>query len=243
MRMRKRRGRVKRIVFWTAGGAFVTIVLGAALAWLAFQHIPSWYVPIAVPQAELSRIRNGLPNTYQDVNDRIIAGKPFEYALNDVLVTEWLVARAELYPDAREWLPNWVRDPVVRFQDGRGILGARIRGDGWETILGVYLVADITRDTVTVRLDGLTAGSLPVPVTWLADPLRQWLNDKRLDLETMPDPVAAVIQRLRDAGPTMLVDEGVTVRNLFQTRNGHRVFKLQSASTNDGNLIVGIQPL
>ena len=237
---RKRRYRVwiVRIALGLLALAAVTLIGG----WLAVESIPSWYVPLEVSQAELTRVRNSLPNTYQAINERVVAGAPFDFSITDRTVTEWVVARGELYPEARAWLPDWLRDPVVSFRDDRCIVGARINYRGWQTILGIHLVMDVADDELTVRVDKLTAGIVPIPLSQLAGPLDELLNSARLDEELMPDPIADVLHRLRAGGPNELVERGVTFRNRIRMRNGNRVVKLRSAATADGTLTVGIEP-
>ncbi len=223
-------------------GLLVVLGLIALGGWLAFQRIPSWYEPLDVPRAELPRVRNSLPNAYQALNDGIATGRPFTFVLDQRTVTEWVVARAELYPEAGDWLPDWLQDPVVRFRQGRCIVAARIDYEGWQTILGIHLAADVAPDGVVLRVVDVTAGALPVPLGSLVDPLDALLHHRRLDVGLMPDPVAKVVRRLQEAGAEQLIAEGFSWRNIFQTRKGRRPFKIRSLSAADGKLLIQIDP-
>ena len=242
MRGRRRHRKIWKRLAAGAAGLVILLVLAATVAWMAFQHIPSWYVPLEVSRADLSRVRNSLPNTYQELSDQIIKGEPFDFTLSEQAVTEWIVARGELYPDARDWLPTWIRDPVVSFEDDHCIVGGRIIYDDWQTIVGIHLVADISEETVTIRADRFTTGALPVPLSQLSELLERLLHDQRLDVEAMPDPAAAIVGRLRSTGPTDLMAHGVSWPNLFQTRNGKRLIKIRSATASNGQLRVRIEP-
>lgn len=239
---RSRKRRVLRIVAWSAGVIFGLVVIAAIAGWFAFQRVPSWYEARHYARRDLPHIRNSLPNTYQDLNERIVAGEVFEYAFDANTITDWIVARAELYPDAAEWIPDWIRDPVVAFEDNRAIIGARIDYDGWQAIIGIHLVADITREHVTVRVDKLTAGALPIPMDMLAEPLQQLLDSSRIDPESLPDPIRGVVARLQSAGPQTLVDQGVQWRNIFETDTAGRWIKFKEARAADGKLYVTIEP-
>lgn len=242
MRTRKRSKRLKVLAVVLVGLAAM-VVVAAGVAWLAFQNVPAWYKTVEVSEAELSRVRNSLPNTYQALNDRVVAGGPFTFTLTGREVTEWIVARGELYPDARDWLPDWVRDPVVAFHEGKGIIAARIDYDGWQTILALHVVADITDESVTIRVVEITAGALPVPMSQVAKPLGDLLRSKGLDVDLMPDPVADVVRKLRDEDAETLLSRGVSWPNLFEFRNGNRSFKLTGATAEEDTLQVQIKPL
>ncbi|NOX57871.1 MAG: hypothetical protein GXP29_03320, partial [Planctomycetes bacterium] len=162
---RKRKWR--RRLLWTALGLFVAVVTASVALWFSFQRIPAWYKPVYVASADLSRVRNSLPNTYDALNAKIQHGKEFEFSLIDRTVTEWIVARAELYPDAETWLPDWLRDPVVVFEDNRAIIGARVDYQGWQAVIGIHIVLDITNESITARITKLTAGALPIPLSQL----------------------------------------------------------------------------
>jgi hypothetical protein len=238
----KRRRRWRRRIVWAAVAGLGIVLLGGVVALLLFQHIPAWYRPVHVSGEDLSRVRNSLPNTYQRLQAEAVKGSPFTFELSDRSVTEWVVARAELYPDAEEWLPPMLHDPVVVFQDDECILSARVEYEGWQTIAAVHLVGSVTNERVTVRVRRVTAGSLPIPLSALAKPLAELLNDPRLDVELMPDPLAEVVRSLRAAGPAALADEGVSFRNLFELKNAHRVVKVRGLSARDGILYIDLEP-
>lgn len=238
---RKRRYRV-----WIIRAALALVAIGGIVViggWLAVESIPDWYVPVEVSQAELTRVRNSLPNTYQAINERVMAGAAFDFPITERTVTEWVVARGELYPEARSWLPGWLRDPVVCFRDNRCIIGARVNYQGWQTILGIHLVMDVHDEDLTVRVDKLTAGAVPIPMSQLSEPLADLLDAHRLDEELMPDPIAKVLHRLRERGPEELVEHGVTFPNRIRLRNGNRVVRLRTVAAADGTLTVGLEPM
>jgi hypothetical protein len=229
----------KWLIRGTLGVLALLLIVGVG-GWLAIARVPSWYVPVEVSHADLTRVRNSLPNTYQAVNERIIAGEAFEFSIPERLVSEWIVARGELYPEAHGWLPDWLRDPVVSFQDGHCVVGARIDYRGWQTILGIHLEVECSADEVRVRVARLTAGSVPIPLTRLTGPLQELLASPRLDPDLMPDPGAEIVRRLRSQGADRLIREGVSWRNLFRTRNGRRVFKLTGVDPRDGQLTLRV---
>jgi len=240
-----RRRRYRRLTDWIVRGLLIALVLtlvGGAAAWLAFERIPGWYVPVEVSQADLARVRNGLPNTYQSLSEQAIGRAPFDFSISERTVTEWVVARGELYPEAQGWLPDWVRDPVVCFRDGKCIVGARIDYQGWRTILGIHLTSSVAEDTLTVRLDKVTAGAVPIPISRLAGLLDDLLDARRLDVSVMPDPVAQVVRALRERGPAALIEEGATFPNNFELRNGRRRLRITSMDGRDGRLVVRLTP-
>jgi hypothetical protein len=239
------RQKTRRRLKWAAGiaaGGLVLLLLAAMVLWMATQRVPAWYRPIDVSAAELSRVRNSLPNTYQDLTDEIMKGETFDFVLSDKLVTEWIVARGELYPEARGWLPDWFRDPIVHFGNGRCIIGARLYSGVWQAIVGIHLKADVTNEAITIRIDKVTAGSVPLPLSQFEEPLEKLLNDKRLDPDLMPDPLSGIVRRLQEEGPHALLVKGITWPNIFETVNGKRLVKIRGLSAENGELHIRIEP-
>jgi hypothetical protein len=237
--------RYRRRIVWlvrAAGAAALLFGLGVVVLWLAVERVPAWYAPLEVSQAELVRVRNSVPNTYQALTDQVMLGDAFDFSISEQTVTEWVVARGELYPEARTWLPDWVRDPVICFRDGRCIVAARIDYQGWQTILGIHLALEVADDAVAARVEKLTAGAVAIPLSRLAGPLAELLDERRLDVTLMPDPVAEVILRLRAEGAEKLIAEGASWPNLFTLRNGRRLVKLRGVQMADGNLIARVEP-
>ncbi|HRX83446.1 MAG TPA: hypothetical protein P5572_00340 [Phycisphaerae bacterium] len=240
---KKRRHRRRTVwIVRTALGVGGVLIVGLLGLWLALERVPGWYAPLEVAQAELPRVRNSLPNTYQSLNDAALADEPFDFSISDRTVTEWVVARGELYPEARTWLPDWLRDPVVHFEDGRCVVGARIDYRGWQTILGIHLEFAVADDFVTARVDKLTAGAVAIPLSRLAGPLADLLDERRVDVSLMPDPVADVVRRLRAEGVEHLIEEGVRWPNRFELRNARRVVKVRSITCADGMLTARVEP-
>ena len=239
------RKKPRRWLRWAVGittAVFFVALFGALTIWMATQRVPGWYRPVDVAGEELSRVRNSLPNTYQDFTDLVVRGEVFDFAISDKTVTEWIVARGELYPEAREWLPDWFRDPVVHFDEDKCIVGARLQTGMWQAIVGIHLKAEVTREAITLRIEKVTAGSVPIPLSQFEKPLRRLLSDKRLDADLMPDPLSAIVRKLQDGGAHKLLSEGVSWPNLFQTANSRRVVKIVSLSAANGELRAGIEP-
>ncbi len=238
----RRNRRWGRRILWSLLALFGTLAIVAVVGWFGFQKIPSWYKPVRVASSDLSRIRNSLPNAYDSFNAQIQKGETFDFKLIDRTVSEWLVARAELYPDAENWLPKWLRDPVVIFDDNKAIIGARVDYQGWRAIVGIHLTLDITNESITARIVKVTAGALPVPLSQLVKPIDDFLKDEDLDVETMPDPAAIVFKQLLDVGAAKALHDGLYWRNVFKAPNSRHVLKVRGASTANGELKIRIEP-
>lgn len=238
--MSKRRKTWKKIK-WILVALVALPVILAIIGWFSFQRIPSWYRPMHVARRELDAIRNSLPNTYQALADRAVRGEPFDFAIDARTVTSWIVARDAFYPESRDWLPQWVRDPVVAFDDNHAIIGARLSRDGWEAIVGVHLVADVEHDVVTLRIAKITAGILPIPQDWIADAIRESLANRQLDMDRIPKPLADVAQQLQ-RDPMCLMNGGLRVENLIDIKNGNRRVSAEYMWTADNKLWLRVQP-
>ena len=222
--------------------AFVALIALVLTGWLALTRIPSWYKPAIVLQSDLDRVRNSLPNAYQELADRVVEGKEFELTFEDRTVNEWIAARAEMYPESAEWLPDFVRQPAVSFDDDRCIIAARIDYDGWKFILGVQFSATADRNRITIHIDGLTVGAMPVPLAIVRGPLERLLASAQIDTQDMAEPAASILQDLQGKKAADIVEDGIGFRNSIKPPNTNRYVRITGLSAEDGKLLVRMQP-
>ena len=131
--MRRRRTKHRRIKRWVLVSLALTVGLLAVVCiflWLLLAHVPWWYRPPHVPEADYSRIRNELLESVSDFGDRLVEGRPFELTLSDQQISEWVTVRSEVWPEADEWIPDFVQGPMVVFEPSRLILAGRVDKSG-----------------------------------------------------------------------------------------------------------------
>lgn len=231
-----------RLLKWTAAALLILPVLLAVIGWLCFQRIPGWYQPVYVGPADLDDVRNSLPNTWQALTENAVRGETFDFCIDAKMITAWLVARDALYPDSRDWLPEWIRDPVIVFESDRGIIGARVKREGIEAIVAVHIIGEVDGDRINLRLEQVTAGALPIPSDWIIDLLHDRLARVRVDREKVPAELANAIETLkRDPGSAF--ESGLQIGNLFEIKNGNRTIKIHRMWTKDNCLWLRIEPL
>jgi len=238
--MKHRRQKLK-IIAWIIASAGVLLVALAVTGWLSFQRIPSWYKPMLVAGRDLDGIRNSLPNTYQALADQAIRGEPFDFSIASSTVTAWLVARDSLYPESRDWMPGWIRDPVVSFGDDRAIVGARVARGRWQAIVGLHLVAEVNDDWVTVRVEKVTAGALPVPSRWITETVRESLSAHRIRTDRVPASLVEAIRQLQ-TDPQSVFSRGLRIGNWFDIKNGNRHVRIQRIWTDGDQLWLRLEP-
>lgn len=239
MMSRRRRRRLRRVVLFLLAALLLTL----AGSWLALRHIPNWYQPVQVANDQLQRVRDSLTDTFREVSDRIVAGEVFEIALTDQMVSEWVVARGQIWPDADEWLPAWLENPVVAFTSDRLVLGALLNRDGWQAIVGAHFSIRVQGDDVVLRLEEVTAGVLPVPLASLASPLQKLIHSNRLDPEAMPDELARALVKLRDGPALSFLSQGQWMHGPLIWKNGDRPYYIRDIQIGDGWLKAKIEPL
>jgi hypothetical protein len=239
MRRRKRRRWLGRILFGLLALAVVVLVGG----WLALRHIPSWYEPVQVPDDQLQRVRDSLTDKFREISDQMVRRSTFEVYVTDHAVTEWVVARAQIWPDSEQWLPEWLSDPVVAFVPGRIVLAAHLEHDGWEAILGAHFSVEVAGDDLILCLDSVTTGALPVPLSSLAGPLERLVHSGRLDPEVMPDELARAVRKLRSGDALSFLAHGQRASGPFIWKNGDRPYRLRGLEIGDGWLKALIEPL
>ena len=239
MRRTKRRRWLRRIVL----GVLVVGLAAGAGGWLALRHVPDWYQPIQVPQDQLQQVRDSLTDKFTEISDEMVKGRPFEVTLDEQTVTRWIVARGEIWPDAERWIPPWLRDPVLVFDPDRITLAAHLDHDGWESILGIHFSASVEDKAVVLRLEGVTAGAVPIPLSALSDPLAQLVDSDGLDVEMMPDELSSAIRKLREVEVLDYLTEGIRYDRPLIWKNGDRPYRITDIRVEQGRMVLRIQPL
>jgi hypothetical protein len=237
-RSRVRRWLRRALLAFLAAVPFVFVA-----GWLAVHYVPSWYQPVTVADDDLQRVRKGLTDAFGSVSDQMVAGAPFTVTLSDRDVSEWLVARAEIWPEAGSWIPEWLRGPVVAFVPGRIILAAYFQRDGWEAIVGLHLSAETVNQRVTLKLESITVGALPVPIGTLASSLNSLIRGNRFDVNAMPDELAALVRKLRETNHLEKLTEGLTLDQTLIWQNGDRPYRIEDVQITHGEMAVEIKPL
>ncbi len=219
-------------------------ILGGAGVWLAVIHIPSWYHPLEVPADQLQRVRDGLAERFGFISDQMVRKQPFEVILNDQMITEWVVARGDIWPDADGWLPSWVVEPVVALVPGYIVLAAHLRYDGWESIVGIHFAVAIEGDDIILSLERVTAGALPLPLSSLAEPLDRLINNEdRLDVEILPPEMGRAITKLRQGSALDFLKKGQRLRGPLIWKNGDRPYRFVDIQIGEGWIKAIIEPL
>ncbi|MHC4065210.1 MAG: hypothetical protein ACYSUI_12045 [Planctomycetota bacterium] len=237
--------RSRRRRWWRriAVGLAVAACLALLGTWLALRHVPSWYHPVQVPDRELQRVRDSLTAVFREVSDSLVAGEPFEVTLDDRTVSEWIAARGQIWPDSQEWVPAYLREPVVVFVPGKAVLAAHLEQSGWESIVGLRFSATADNGAVVVRLEDVTCGALPLPLAALREPLDKLIHAERLDIAAMPDELGSIMGKLRGGEGTALFGDGIRFRGPFVWKNGDRPYHIGRIQIGDGWLRVRIDPL
>ena len=239
MKRLKRRRWLRRIAL----GVVAVVLITAGCGWLALRHVPAWYQPVRVPQDHLQRVRDSLTDKFSEISDLMVGRVAFEVSVTDHMVTEWVVARREIWPDSEAWLPSWLKDPVVAFVPGRVILAAHLDRDGWESILGAHFSIEVVGDELVLRLESVTVGALPVPLSALAEPLDRLIRSDRLDVEAMPDELARAIGGLRRGNALQFLTQGQRARGPFTWKNGDRPYYVRDVQIHEGWIKAVVEPL
>jgi hypothetical protein len=138
-------------------------------------------------------------------------------------VQRWLVARAEIWPEAAIDLGP-LRDPLVTFEGGQIRVGATLELRGVRAVLSATCRVEVREGIVLIRHASVRLGALPVPRAW----------------------VARLVAGLPPAGQTAIAahDPGViALANDWTWPNGRRRYRLREFQVSDGSVKVTLEPL
>lgn len=242
-RHRRNLNRRKRILRILIGVVLVGGVFAGGL-WLAAHHVPGWYQPVYVPEARLDEVRADATRNYNRFGDGVVRRKPFDLTFDEHQVSAWIAARERIWPQSVDWIPAWLNDPIIRFQEGHIVVAARVEFEGYEFIAGAHLTIEVGNDDIlVVRLVRVTIGSLPVPLGMLGGSLASLLRMEGCDPDFMPAPVADTAEYFRESEPTTVLSEGLRRANRFIWENGRRPYRIAGIKINNGKLTLTIEPL
>jgi hypothetical protein len=216
-------------------------LLGGISVWMLFQHIPDWYEPPEVPQAEYQRVRDELLSAEDRFTADLVAGRPFEYVLEDRQLNEWISTRHAIWAPAAKWIPEQIENPVIRFLPDQVAVAGLLHFGDLKVIGSIHLSLDVVEDQLSVKLLHLQGGSLPVPGSWVVNLLLEFWDElgaknlKDIDLggKTTSEEIAAQIARL---------PIGALFPATARWPNGKQDFRLRGIRTEQGRLVLTVQP-
>ena len=244
MRMTRTTGKRLKRRLLIGLAAFVGLaVVACVILWFCVAHVPGWYRPPQVPEAEYSQVRKSMLDTVSDFGDRLVAGKPFDVTLTDLEVSKWIAVRSEVWTESETWIPDFLQEPMVAFEPGRVILAARLNHQGWQAIVSAHLTFTVKTDEIIVRMTQVAAGSAPVPVAWIAGRLEPVLSAAGQDVDAMPDVLADVVRCFRKQRGAEYLRTGVPVANRFRWQVSKRSFRIADLTLEPGRVRLRIEPL
>lgn len=234
MRTRKRR--------WWRWILLAVVLMAAAFVitvWLMFQHVPSWYRPIAIaPGKEAQRVRNDLEYTQGVLTESFLRSETFEHVFTQDRVNRWLAAREEIWPESRKWLSKGASDPFVALEEQGIRLAATYQQGGVKTVVSAHLEIAHETDGIRVRLLDVATGELSVPDSWIRDKLAAldangWPAGKTVRYQYGNQPLPPLSGLL----------EGILLPNEWIWWNGEQPFRIIGLRLDAGALTVEFEPL
>ena len=239
--MKKKRKRWK----WAIPLAATAVIVALGAAWMAFQHVPSWYRPVYVPADDYQRVRDSLQFACQEFSDGVINQESFRYTLTDRQINEWIYCRGEIWPDAEGVLPAFLAEPMIVFRPGEIILAGRYEGGEVQTVVNAGFTPTIEGDDLLIRLNSAGGGSLPVPRALISGPLAELLTSEQLWSRLQIEPGLDNDHLTQDRIAELIEStaKGWRVRNRFVWPNGKRPFRINGVSVEEHRLILDVVPL
>lgn len=184
----------RRIVVY--GGLALLVLAAVPLAlWASLTHTPDFYRPlVALPREGLEREAKAfVQQSLQLRND--IANEPnWEAVFNQNEVNAWLAE--DLVRHFADQLPPEVHDPRIVFESDRVTLAFGLDQGPVRSVIWVVARPSVPEDNVvSLTLEKIRAGALPVPPERIIETLTQQARKNGLDLVWSKDgelPVATI---------------------------------------------------
>lgn len=181
---------------WWLTGGLLLLLLVAAVGWLMFQRIPSWYRPVDLPPEQLQQVRDDLVRTGDGFSVLVVQSQePFEYRITQDQINRWLAAREDIWPGSREWLPPELSNPFVSITPEGVRVAVTWRNGQVRTVFSGLVGLHADEQGIHLRLKSVQCGALPVPQDIIQEQLRSvklWRPGTRARGQagpgTLPDP-------------------------------------------------------
>jgi hypothetical protein len=201
--------------------------------WLAMQHIPDWYNPPVIPPQEYQRVRDDFEAVFNEISENLMSSEPFTLTISDEQLNDWLAVRGQILPEAAKWLPEYLDQPMIRFEhDMLTVAGTVNRGD-LRSVVSLGWKLEVAPDTILVRLARTRTGSLPLPGNLVRKGLARAAGETG----------SARGRALNPAGDLRRMDTGLEIENRFRWKNGDRLFRITGIESREGVVRLGIEPL
>ena len=179
------------LAFATLVGLSTAMTLGFALRALR-QVQPFYAAALEVESREDAgrKLESSVAALYSDA----VQQSDWQAAFAETAVNGWL---ASAWPEKyAELLPATILEPRVAFSEGECKLGFRYQSEGLNTVLSVRIAAFVSeRDELAVRILSAHAGTLPIPLTKIIQPMSELARKQQLPLrwsQIEGDPVALI---------------------------------------------------
>jgi hypothetical protein len=233
------------VIAWLLFVVLGTTPIAIVALWLTFQHKPGWYCPAVLGEPGMQQARSAAVQVADYVSDQMVLGQPFEAVFHDCEVNKWLAALPYSWPEASDVLPPEITDLAVRFESGKVRAGAHYERNGWQAILSVGLTVSVSADgnDISIALDGVYGGSLPVPRVVLRRMMDQLLESFSTDRDLASDGMQPLASAIRNVQSAEDLFSGLRIRNRFVWFNGDRPFRIKAVDIGEGELRLRIEPL
>ncbi len=226
---------------WAMVVAGLAVLVSGTTLWLMFQHIPSWYRPIAVvPFSDADqRVKNDWMGAKDRLERRLQNEKlAFEFPVKQDQLNAWLGARECSWQRSRDWLPPALSDPFVLIEADGLRLAATYRSGGVKTVVSARLRTAVQTGGIRISLDEVAGGSLGVPESWVRERLAL------LDGRTWPVGSKSPYQIGGPALPPLAgLFDGVLLPDTWVWANGQWPFRIVGVRFEPGLLTLHLQPL
>lgn len=224
-----------------SAGAVALIAITVCVAWLMFQHIPSWYQPIVISApGDLDRVRQDLSGTYDRLDAAILyANGPVEFRLREDQINAWLAARENIEPGTKNWLPAMLSDPFVHVEPDGLRVAATVRREELKTVLSAHLSFQAGPDALSLRIGEVRTGRLPVPQKWL----RGALSDLTKRLQSVKNEQNGRHSIKTKSSKGSDLHAGINLKNTVVSDFINRPFRIVGLRFEPPEIVATLEPL
>lgn len=171
--------RMSRKQVVVSGGVLLFLAAGVAGTLLALYHTPTFYAAAltepADPQVRKQQAKKFVQTTMQLV-DGIRNANRWSEEFNQEQVNSWLAE--ELPGKYRDWLPDGVREPRVRFDEGTFELAFQYDKGTWRGVVSGKVRPWVAGPgEIALEIQSLRAGLVPIPLDEVLEEVSTELNN------------------------------------------------------------------
>lgn len=199
-----------------------------ATSYLALKYVPSWYRPVYKSEILQDDITAELTDISRQINNNMQMPQPFTFTISEEQVNRIISGIDYIFPEATDYIPEYISNPAVRFDNDEIQLGAIVEKDSKKIFVSVKIKVSASDKYLILEDIDIYAGLWRLPQSAIKDKVKKVIK--------------LIEQQLNIPDMEKLIEER-KIPNVFSFPNSDYDLKILKIEAKGGTLSIQIQPI